>query len=479
MPGMKKKETKHLSIEEQEIVSCLDCWKGVQVIRNYAGIFQIVQKEYEIRSLLRRVNRKYESNKDAEDAIRKAAVEFGLEGDFEEKYEKLKILKTVAGKGDVFKKITDRQGREKVEMLSELLGLEGEMAERYDIIKRLSSHKVKDCFDMEKFDKCLVCLQKIIAPISEFYAGENGALDVKHAKQKFIFSEMNNINKRYGYTSEKGEKALRLYSDRKNMKDDAPKGFLDIFNIFCSGYNRERFGIGRGRVCEAVTFLRTIADIDPEEYAERDGFYKRVDTLSDGLGKIMEGFLRNAPKKVGNTLRVTMEKVGMRQADLYNVLKDCTVFEEKYRYIENKEGNIRRDLKHCTEPDMPEKEMREKILPLICRALLISEDVLYKGQGKKYVAWSDLLDDEGLEVIGEKTEEKGKKNRKMIVHRGIADIVKMEEGKLLELLRECPVLFQEEDFNAYEYHECFDNLLHKEEAFALLEVLERMEKENV
>ena len=67
----------------------------------------------------------------------------------------------------------------------------------------------------------------------------------------------------------------------------------------------------------------------------------------------------------------------------------------------------------------------------------------------------------------------------MIVHRGIADIVKMEEGKLLELLRECPVLFQEEDFNAYEYHECFDNLLHKEEAFALLEVLERMEKENV
>ena len=290
---------------------------------------------------------------------------------------------------------------------------------------------------------------------------------------------MNNINKGNGHKSEVGEKALNLYSDRKKREkkmNDVTKGLLDIFNIFCSGYNRERLEIGRGRVCGAVTFLRIMENIDPEENAESNGFNKRVHMLSDGLGIVMKEYLQNAPKKVGNTLRAVMGKVGMSQADLYNSLKDCPVFKEKYECVRNKEGSIRRDINHFIETDMPEEDARKEILPLVCRVLLISEDVLYKGQGKIYGSWSGLLDNEGLAEIGKLTETKGKKERKNIVHKGIANIAQMGEGEFLELVREAPVLFQEEDFNVYEYYECFDNLLHKEDAFALLEVLERMEK---
>ena len=90
-----------------------------------------------------------------------------------------------------------------------------------------------------------------------------------------------------------------------------------------------------------------------------------------------------------------------------------------------------------------------------------------------------MLDDGGLEEIGRLAEIKGKNKIRKLVHKGIADVAGMQEKEFLEFVREDPVLFQEEDFNVYEYHECFDNLLHKEDAFALLEVLERMEKENV
>lgn len=161
-----------------------------------------------------------------------------------------------------------------------------------------------------------------------------------------------------------------------------------------------------------------------------------------------------------------MSEQGLDKNELARIVDPCV-----------KGQDIRgRTIEGYMDADMPQKHTWENIVPYLCRVLLISEDVLYKGHGKNYGCWRILLDEAGgLEGIGQFTGIKDKKEIKDIFYERIANAAKMEEGEFMEWVRGNQEFLREDDYSIYSDRECFDNLLHKEDAFALLEVLEKMD----
>ena len=489
MPDMEKGEQKHLSIEEQEIVSCLNCWKGVRVMRDYGIICELAERDKQIMDMLNMRKSKF----GVEGDIEELSEFFGIEGTVEEKCKKLepfiKGRETWETREALIRSLLkEKQGSEIVEELSGLMGIRGSVEEKYEVLRGLSSRGGYGNMDSragdfveERSAICLANLPSILMEIKEFYIENEIEMETRryNSHRRHIFSVMHEINKKYAdkskYEVEMCERSLKLSWKRIGLDDEEKRkkfreGLLHIFQTFCYGCDREEFGIEEGRVCEAETFLRVIKDSGlGNDIKEREEFNRRFVLLSGKSKQIMSRYMQDAPKKFGITLGNVMNEQGLNKDELAWIVNP---------YIKGQD--IRgRTIEGFMNADMPKRHTWESIVPYLCRALLISEDVLYKGHGKIYGIWSDLLDDGGLEEIGRLAEIKGKNKIRKLVHKGIADVAGMQEKEFLEFVREDRVLFQEEDFNVYEYHECFDNLLHKEDAFALLEVLERMEKENV
>lgn len=492
MPDMEKREQEHLSIEEQEIVSCLNCWKGVQVMRDYGEICELAERDKEIMDMLNARKSKFGVEAETENRINELSKFFGIGGNVEEKSLRLKQLKKGSKTWEVRKEIIDRLlkeqgGSEVIEKLSGLLGIRGSVVEKYEVLRGLSSmgeygntdFRVGD-FIEEKSAICLANLPSILIEMKNFYNKNEIEMETKRYKkhQKHIFSVMHGINMEYAdknkYDTEKCEKSLKLLEKKIRQEDEKRRGefregLSHIFETFCYACGREKFDIKEGRMCEAETFLRVMRDSGlGDGIEERGEFNRRLALLSDRSKEIMAGYVQNAPKKFGSTLRTVMSEQGIDKDEMARIINP---------YVKGK--NIGgKDIAGYMNADMPKAQTWESVVPSLCKALLISEDVLYKGHGKSYGSWGGFQDDEGLEEIGRVTGIKDDKGRKNLLDEIISNIVGMEEGKFRELAREYADIFREEDYYAYSDRECFDNLLHKEDAFALLEVLERMGKGN-
>lgn len=489
MPDMEKREQEHLSIEEQEIVSCLNCWKGVQVMRDYGAICELAQRDKQIMDMLNVRKSKF----DVEGYIEELSKFFGIGGSVEEKHKKLepfiKGRKTWEVRKEVIcRLLKEEQGGETVEELSGLLGIRGSVEEKYEVLRGLSSmgeygntdFRAGD-FVEEKSAICLANLPSILMEIKEFYVENEIEMETKryNSHKRRILSLMHEINKKYAnkseYETEMCERSLELFwkrigQDEVEKRAEFREGLLHIFQTFCYSCDRREFDIKEGRMCEAETFLRVMGESGLEDgIKERGEFNRRLALLSDRSKEIMAGYVQNAPKKFGSTLRTVMSELGIDKDEMAQIINP---------HIKGKD--IRgKTIKGYMDADMPTGQTWEDVVPSLCRALLISEDVLYKGHGKSYGSWKWFQDDEGLEEIGRLTGIKDDKERKNLLNKIISNIVGMEEGEFRELAREYADMFREEDYYAYSDRECFGNLLHKEDAFALLEVLERMEKENM
>ena len=493
MPDVEEREKKHLSIEEHEINSCLNCWKGVQVMRDYGKICELAERDEEIMGMLNVRKSKFGVEADLEKNIQELSIFFGIEGNAGEKRRKLepfiKGRKTWEVREAVIcRLLKEQQGGEIVEKLSGLLGIRGSLEEKYEVLRGLSSmgeygdtdFRAGD-FIEEKSAICLANLPSILMEIKDFYDENEVEMETKkyNSHRKHIFSTMHEINMKYAdknkYDTGKCEKSLKLF-EKRLRQDDVEKrrkfreGLLHIFETFCDNCGRDEFDINKGRMCEAETFLRVMRDSGLEDgVKERGEFNRRLALLSDRSKKIMDRYMQNAPKKFGSTLRIVMREQGIDKDELARIVNPCV------------EGqDIRgRTIEAYMNADMPQKYTWESVVPYLCRALLISEDVLYKGHGKSYGFWSGLLDDGGgLEEIGRLTGIKDEKGRKNIFHEGIAKFVGMGDVEFREWVRKYPDILREEDYDVYSGHGCFDNLLHKEHAYILLDVLERMDKED-
>ena len=457
-------------------------------MRDYGEICELAERDKEIMDMLNARKSKF----GVEGNIGELSKFFGIEGSFEEKNKKLEPFIKGRNTWEVRKAVICRllkeeQGSGIVEELSGLLGIRGSVEEKYEVLRGLSSmgeygntdFRAGD-FVEEKSVICLTNLPSILMEIKEFYVENEIEMETKryNSHKRHILSAMHEINKKCvdksEYETEMCERSLKLFWKRIGQDDvekmmEFREGLLHIFQTFCYGCGRKEFGIKKGRRCEAETFLRVMRDSGLGDGVEERGeFYRRLALLSGRSKEIMAGYVQNAPKKFGSTLRTVMNEQGIDKDEMARIINP---------YVKGK--NIGgKDIAGYMNADMPKAQTWESVVPSLCKALLISEDVLYKGHGKSYGSWGGFQDDEGLEEIGRVTGIKDDKGRKNLLDKIISNIVGMEEGKFRELAREYADIFREEDYYAYSDRECFDNLLHKEDAFALLEVLERMGKGN-
>lgn len=454
------------SYRKRQIRKCLDCKIGFDVIWNYKDFYWMAMKEDEIRSDL-----KYNDSI----SLKKLPKLLNLPNTGESTQKQLQHV----SEDDIFKAVLDEGGTDVIEELSEVLGIEGTVREKYNVLKRLSQRKG---FDGEGLNICLENLQPIIHALCTWYGksgdNEDNIQMGNTVYTKYIFSVMHELNKKRnsGYDGERGSKALKLFGskDEEKYEKEIVKNLRGIFKEFRLG-KKETYDIMTRGKC----FLKEIdevARVYDKITLYRSEFFERLDRLGSESREILLEYIRHAPKNVGVNFRIVMEKQHMSENDILKFINEMLP-----HGAERKNISAVQNMAKATAPNDTET------IRLACKALLISEDVLYKGTGKRYGDLGELLSDEMTEDIKKLARENDIKEvpynktdmaMKKFFRKKIKTMIENSGMNLQKLTEIYPDLFQEEDYCLYDDDDkCFDSLLHKEEALALSEVLERMERE--
>ena len=375
-----------------------------------------------------------------------------------------------------------------IEELAKIIAIPGKLEEKYAVLKRLSKSEPDDScellkqqskdFDKTQEDKCLVNLQKIISAIKCFYKGDTDTICDKALYKGEILSLMHEENKGkkdiFGeqYDKEKGENALKKYNAKRKSEDsteEIAEGLEYIFKFycyasidFCDMYNREKCFF------RIANIIKDENDVKKEFHDNVTDYFNRVSILPEDRKKILLDFLNRMPKNFGYNLKVVMHYKNMTENDIISLFPN-----NKYNI-----SKIQELQKNKTRPK--EKES-ENFLLYLCRALLVSEDVLCLGHGKSYGNWMSVLSKEGLNGLQKAIEKDGEfqeidsSKRNKIKEFARNEIIQIINDDYEEVIKNNPGFFEEEDFEVYESkEELFINIIDKEYAYILLEVLERM-----
>lgn len=371
--------------------------------------------------------------------------------------------------------------KELIEELSELFMLDGTNKENFKLLKRLSSNNTFE----DGTDMCLRNLQKIVHSLRNIYRSENDEDIVEmHTNLPRILSEMNLSNEKSikEYDAKHYEEILKLFrkkESRENNTSEIAIGIKHIFTKFCYPHQQKYIIDGKNK-CYLLQITQLKEEIKSEETsrAEIDSYFNRVNKLCSESQAILLQYIKFAPKKFGDNFQYVMKKQNMTHQDIAILLDLRT-------------SDIQ-SLETCDNPMRPKEDIK-----LLCRTLLISEEVLYIGTGKKYGNWKTLLNKEGIKVVKElRRQEKLKeleeleeldklkeleelkkiKSTKDFIRYEIKKLIQLPDEEFEKILNMYTDLFNKEDFNVYSTkQDSFHALLHKEEAYTLLEVLEKAE----
>ena len=456
------------TVKEMQMKRCLECRIGIYVLEKYADIFKIMDNEMQMRQKLKMVDDKY-AFRESKERLEELSHTFGLEGTDEDKYREIQALRKKTAENDalIFDKIIDAPGRGAVEKLSKLFRLEGTDVQRYQILKKVTDAD----FDGEE-NMCLTSLHPIIRTAESMHGGTKALAKLDDKKE--ILKSMHEANNRSaeGYDAKKGRTALKNFKEKKaeDLEEGDREGIMYIFGTFLSSaepvHKFERPG-----QCAGSVFFQIVEENAEGIKAESDAFYSRVDRLGRMPQKIMYAYMQNAPKYFGCSLNRVMLDQNMTETDVVNVIGSPD------------ETGIRASTVQALGKTAFPQRHEEGRISLISRALLVSEDVLYKGAGKRYGNWMEWLDMDGWEM--EKCErekikkffgKKGKKELEKAIGKNLGRYVHMDDDSFRKFMEENPESFHEEEYYLYEDYECFAFLLNKPEAYALLEALENLEE---
>lgn len=361
--------------------------------------------------------------------------------------------------------------------------IHGKLQKDYAKKREFSEKIAEEENKMEEIGFCHIYLQKIIRACKNFYMIERGNLQEElcedYGHLKMILEEMHRINGQRGLVDVENEMdfetALRHLNTRNkkqediSLKDREKDGdiYEKVFDNFC-------YYEPKTLQCKcAGEFMRLVeARSLQSQISESEKFAERMERLKPMAKEIMVEYLKNANKKFGVNLRLIMEQKDIKEQFLSQITG------MKISSIQHLQKN---------ETVAPSKDIVNKL----SRALLVSEDVLYKGIGKEYGNWKALTDEESLQSI---QEQEGLQRRETInmVYAGIREINSFDEPLFLETLKkiftdEFPKdieiaemicdggeeimenTIKERAWNAFRY-EC---LAYQKDANTLLEILEK------
>ena len=301
-------------------------------------------------------------------------------------------------------------------------------------------------FDFKKIDKILTGMN---------VSGEK--------LEKFDFKSFFESNRRK-VLAKKGNTTV----EKKLSKDDlySEIGFIfeNIYDEYINSYKSVEDLKGRENMFSHRKCINNIyASLTRSVEEEISKFRAKASKLGMVERKIFNDYLREAPKHFGNSLKLIMEQQEVSEHDIFSMTKiGCSKVQS---------------LMICKNPDSEIK--------LLCRALQVSEDVLFKGYGKRYGPYKFkwLLDEQGIkEILSDKeslfdkevkSNKLNKNSVKKIVREELSDIISSDE-EYRKMMASVPEFSEEEEIFLYDSpEEEFENLLNPQEAMVLLEALER------
>lgn len=402
---------------------CLNCRIGQTIIKNYKGIFKKGITEIDRTAL-------EEMSKNLWDITNLSEENYAKDG----LLEKLIVLSRFTYEYDPEKdaKLTEHQMPDEV-LLTDL----------------------ENCM-------CLEYLKPIISALKGFYNGTNEAILEKRRYLVNILNEMNELNKRipeYKYDSSKN--VINRFANY-NEDDDNNKSASKIANgLKCIFKNYSTFSLAENAIqTPAQCFNTTISEIVQESQPllktkqESKQFIERVNHLPKQYAIIMQEYLRNALKNIGITLNSIMKLQDMTDQDIAKLL-DCKA---------NKIQALR------TQKSTNESQ---DFINLLSRGLFVSESVIRTGYGQKFGNWNDMLKGD---ILKEAMEDQNKSKSQIInqIRENIHSYIESEEN-FKKILEKFSNVFEAEEIAIFSsLEECFENLLHKEDAYTLLEVLEKL-----
>lgn len=420
------------NILARRIKNCLSCQIGHEVIRNYRWVYVAIE----------------EKNNCEEGEARKAIEKRNLE--------KEKI-------------------REAIETLADLLELEGTLEDKFHTLERLRSEKKNDNFDGMEDNQCLADLQIILRATIGLFSKEKDARLDKRKHYEDVLSWMHEANEKFAssdnwkYNSKAMQRALKLLPKNEGEYDEEKmeKAIGYIFAAYCDKIDSkdlndkgECFTFGREQFLQAVkNEVAKQKEINSKQKEVND-FFKRVDALCEDSKQIFLDYLQYAPKRFGHNLQCVMDRQKMTHQDIAQLM--------------GQSASAIQSLASCDTP-----ERGPEYIARLCKVLLVSQDVLYRGKGKRHGNWMDLLDEEGQEILQNKAQEfAGKKNKmKKYTRDGIKGLIDSPDEEFYQLIIPKIFSYGPEEYQTYEDEkECFASLLNKEDALALLEVLEARDK---
>lgn len=329
--------------------------------------------------------------------------------------------------------------------------------------EKLTEHQMPDevlLTDLENC-MCLEYLKPIISALKGFYNGTNEAILEKRRYLVNILNEMNELNKRipeYKYDSAKN--VISRFSRYNESDDDKvaskiANGLKYIFKNYFT-FSLSKNAIQTPAQCFNTTISEIVQESQPllKTKQESKQFIERVNHLPKQHAIIMQEYLRNALKNIGITLNSIMELQDMTDQDIAKLL-DCKA---------NKIQALR------TQKSTNESQ---DFINLLSRGLFVSESVIRTGYGQKFGNWNDMLKGD---ILKEAMEDQNKSKSQIInqIRENIHSYIESEEN-FKKILAKFSNVFEAEEIAIFSsLEECFENLLHKEDAYTLLEVLEKL-----
>lgn len=521
---MQMKEMKEMQVE-----MCLKCRIGVGVLSRFTNICEIMEREEDLKWKLKTINNKFadKNNVNRINKLYKCFYSKLPESRVEKDNISLKRIKKMHQelqriKKDeelLFEKMVNKSDSRAIEEIADILKLEGTIFEKYRLLNEAS--KINRDYNGNA-DPCLEGLHPVLCAARAIIDERRRTIISDNKKMVLTCMHKLNIESVKAYNKKLGEDTLMNLTRRavekieENYEDKAEmeKGIIYIYEKYMK--SEHNYEVNQKGQCAGKIFLKIVDQINCGNKPITDKFYKRISGLCVDSRTIMENYMQNAPKKFGDSLRRVMEMQRMSDTDVAKLID-----------VKMRSGDIKA-LKDTEKPTLPEENITK-----ICRALLVSEDVLYKGVGKIYGNWMNLLDDEGKRIVKEKagemdirikvmnkSDDKGKRiaeekaeemnvpikvmnksddeGKKIVekkagekdiqiklmnkteiknfIRSKIKNFIEMNDEDFQGLIEEHPDLFQETECCLYEDDECFDSLLNQAEAYALLEVLEKLER---
>lgn len=204
---------------------------------------------------------------------------------------------------------------------SALLEINGDIEYKYRILKQLgSSTKFEEDADMCLVN--LQRIITALIPFYDFKLNKNTFTELRKNRIE-ILSEMHRINEcsKNKYDNTYGENALKLIKrtkSRDSHSNEIEKGFSYIFNHFCCT-DKSNYIINHKNQCFGILFIEAVNE-DLIEKKDKEDFFLEVSKLGDDSKCILLDYLQNAPKQFGYCLELVMKRQEMSEQDIAKLL---------------------------------------------------------------------------------------------------------------------------------------------------------------